>query len=55
MAGSQVGKTEIALNFMGYYIHQDPSPIMYLLPNDGLSEDFSKTRIQKLLMILLFE
>lgn len=47
MAGSQVGKTEIALNFMGYYIHQDPSPIMYLLPNDGLSEDFSKTRIQK--------
>ncbi len=47
MAGSQVGKTEIALNVMSYYISQDPSPIMYLLPTDGLAEDFSKTRIQK--------
>ena len=47
MASSQVGKTEIALNIMGYYVDQDPSPIMYLLPTDGLAEDFSKTRIQK--------
>lgn len=47
MAGSQVAKSEIALNVLGYFIHQDPSAIMYLLPTDGLAEDFSKTRIQK--------
>lgn len=47
MASSQVAKTEIGLNIAGYYIYEDPSPIMYLLPTDGLAEDFSKTRIQK--------
>lgn len=47
MASSQVGKTEIALNLMGFFIDQDPSPQMYLLPTDGIAEDFSKTRIQK--------
>lgn len=47
MASSQVAKTEIGLNIAGYYMHEDPSPIMYLMPTDGLAEDFSKTRIQK--------
>lgn len=46
MASSQVGKTEIALNIMGYYMAEDPSPIMYLLPTDGFASDFSKTRIE---------
>lgn len=46
IAGSQVGKTEIALNVAGYYTDQDPSPMMYLLPTDGVAEDFSKTRLQ---------
>lgn len=46
IAGSQVGKTEIALNVAGYFTDQDPSPIMYLLPTDGVAEDFSKTRLQ---------
>ena len=46
MVSSQAGKTKIALNLMGFYIGPDPSPIMYLLPTDGIAEDFSKTRIQ---------
>lgn len=46
MASSQVGKTEIALNIMGYYMVEDPSPIMYLMPTDGMANDFSKTRVE---------
>lgn len=45
MASSQVGKTEIALNMMGYYMAEDPSPIMYLMPTEGMASDFSKTRV----------
>lgn len=46
-ASSQVGKTEIALNILGFYMHEDPSPIMYLMPTDGNAQDFSKTRVEQ--------
>lgn len=46
MASSQVGKTEIGLNMIGYYSHQEPSAIMYLLPTDDVAKKFSETRIR---------
>lgn len=45
MASSQVGKTEIALNMMAFYMAEDPSAIMYLMPTEGMASDFSKTRV----------
>lgn len=46
MWSSQVGKTEIELNTVGYYIHQDPSPIMVVLPTkDPLAKDWSRDRL----------
>ena len=46
MWSSQIGKTEIELNVVGYYIHQDPSPIMAVLPTkDPLAKDWSRDRL----------
>ncbi len=45
MTSSQVGKTEILLNALGYYVDYDPSPIMILQPTDKMVEAFSKDRI----------
>jgi phage terminase large subunit GpA-like protein len=42
MMCSQVGKTELLLNIMGYYIHNDPCPMMFIMPTKDLSEEFSK-------------
>ena len=30
MSSAQVGKTELLLNLIGYYVHHDPSPILLL-------------------------
>jgi len=49
MTSSQVGKTEIILNTIGYFIEQDPSPIFVVLPTIEVAKDFSKTRLQPLL------
>jgi len=46
MWSSQVGKTELELNIAGYYMHQDPSPIMVVLPTkDPLAKDWSRDRL----------
>jgi len=46
MTSSQVGKTEILLNIIGYYIHQDPSSIMVVVPNkDPVAKDWSRDRL----------
>src|SRR5579872_2418649 len=42
---AQVGKTEILLNCVGFYIHQDPSPILFLQPTLEMAEAFSKDRV----------
>lgn len=42
MMCSQVGKTELLLNIMGYYIDNDPCPMMFLMPTKELVEQFSK-------------
>lgn len=44
MTSSQVGKTEILLNTLGYYIHHQPSPILIVQPTLDLAQTFSKTR-----------
>lgn len=45
MSSAQVGKTEILLNILGYYIDYDPASIMYVLPTLNLAESFSKDRL----------
>ena len=32
MSGSQIGKTEMLLNAIGYYIAYDPAPILLIQP-----------------------
>ena len=45
MTSSQVGKTEILLNAIGYYIDQDASPMMVVQPNLTMGQAFSKDRL----------
>ncbi|MGC8758593.1 MAG: phage terminase large subunit family protein, partial [Bryobacteraceae bacterium] len=42
MAASQTGKTEIALNFVGYVIDRDPGPMLVVLPRVEDGEAWSK-------------
>ncbi len=47
---SQDGKTEIALNFLGYLIDQDPGPAMVTQPNvTPMGATFSKDRLAPML------
>lgn len=45
MSSAQVGKTEIILNIIGYYIDYDPSPILCLQPTLEMAQAFSKDRL----------
>lgn len=42
--GAQVGKTEISLNTLGYFIDYLPSSIMYLMPTKEFAQEFASTR-----------
>lgn len=44
-ASSQVGKTEMLLNMLGYVIDVDPGPVMWVTPTNDNAEDFSKRRL----------
>ncbi|GGC70720.1 phage terminase large subunit family protein [Chelatococcus reniformis] len=44
MAATQVVKSELALNAAFYFIHQDPSPILFVQPSQGAAAAFSKER-----------
>ena len=44
MASSQIGKTEILLNAIGFYIHTDPCSMLYLSSTDELAKQFIKQR-----------
>jgi phage terminase large subunit GpA-like protein len=44
MTSAQVGKTEILNNIIGYFIHQDPSPILLIQPILEMAEGWSKER-----------
>lgn len=45
MMSSQVGKSELLLNIMGYYVDQEPAPQLMLQPTLEAAESFSKERI----------
>lgn len=45
MTSAQIGKTEILLNVIGYFIDQEPSPILKLDPTLDMGQAFSKDRL----------
>ena len=46
MSSAQVGKTELILNIIGYYIDYDPAPMLVVQPTlKPMAEDFSKDRL----------
>lgn len=49
MSSAQVGKTEMLLNIVGYYIDYDASPILLLQPTLSMAEAFSKDRLAPML------
>ena len=44
-SSAQVGKTEILLNIIGYFVDYDPSPIMLIQPTLDMAQAFSKDRL----------
>jgi len=49
MKSAQTGATEIILNATGYYIHQDPSPILTIQPTVEMAQAYSKDRLAPML------
>ncbi|MBQ3195964.1 MAG: phage terminase large subunit family protein [Clostridia bacterium] len=45
VAASQIGKTELELNIIGYIIHQAPGSILYVHPSVEDAKKFSRQRI----------
>lgn len=45
VAGSQIGKSEMQLNMIGYIIDQAPGSIMYIQPNLEAARKFSRQRV----------
>lgn len=45
MMASQLAKSEGLLNILGYFVDQDPSPVLMVAPNVEVMEAFSKERI----------
>ncbi len=49
MSGSQIGKTEIINNIIGYYIEHNPLPILCLQPTLSMAQTWSKDRLALML------
>jgi phage terminase large subunit GpA-like protein len=49
MASAQTGKTECALNLIGYTIDQAPGPVLAIQPTVQLAERFSRQRIEAMI------
>lgn len=49
MSSAQVGKTECLNNIVGYFIDQDPSPILLLQPTLEMGQSWSKDRLAPML------
>jgi phage terminase large subunit GpA-like protein len=45
MSSAQVGKTEVLQNVVGYHVHQDPAPILVVMPTLEMAEAYSKDRL----------
>ena len=49
MKSARVGFTKMLDHVVGYYLHQDPSPILLVQPRVEDAEDYSKTEIAPML------
>ena len=49
MKSAQVGATEVLLNVIGYYIDQDPAPILIMQPTLQMAQTFSKDRLSTMI------
>ena len=49
MSSSQVGKSEMINNVIGYFIDLDPCPMLFVQPTGDMAEDYSKRRISSLI------
>jgi phage terminase large subunit GpA-like protein len=49
MSGSQIGKTEIINNIIGYFISHDPAPILCMQPTLEMAQTWSKDRLAPML------
>lgn len=49
MKSARVGFTKILDNIIGYYLHQDPCPILMVQPRVEDAEDYSSTEIEPML------
>jgi phage terminase large subunit GpA-like protein len=45
MSSAQVGKTEVVQNVLGYHAHQDPAPMLVVMPTLEMAEAYSKDRL----------
>ncbi len=45
ISSSQIGKTELLLNIIGYHMHLDPAPIMLIEPTLEMGSALSKDRV----------
>jgi phage terminase large subunit GpA-like protein len=45
MSSAQIGKTEVLNNVVGYFISQDPSPMLLVMPTLEMGEAWSKDRL----------
>lgn len=51
MCCTQLMKTEIILNTIGFHISQDPAPMIVMQPSVELAEAFSKDRVDKMIEV----
>ena len=49
MTSSQIGKTEILGNILGFYMHQDPAPVLFLQPTLEMAQAYSKDRLSPMM------
>lgn len=49
MKGSQVGATEVGLNWIGYTIHRDPGPFLMVQPTDLALKRYSRQRLDPMI------
>lgn len=45
MSSAQIGKTSLIKAVIGYYVDQDPSPILCVNPTEAMAETFAKDRL----------
>ena len=49
MCSTQLMKTELILNAVGYFVDQDPCPILVVQPKDDLARKFSNVRLKEMI------